>query len=84
MENKVRKKRSKNVSANKEISETTIDKNRIRPSSANAKKSSAAEVVSFSRTPKVLNMPINPETARQAIILSEVIGKPVSKRGKRW
>jgi len=84
MENKVRKKRSKNTSVNKKIRDTTIDNTRIRPSSDIAGKSSAAEVVSFPRTPKVLNMPINPETARQAVILSEVIGKPVSKRGKRW
>ena len=31
----------------------------------------------------VLNIPLNPNTARQAIILSEIIGKPVSKRGRR-
>ena len=36
-----------------------------------------------SKTHSVLGIPLNPETARQAIILSEVIGKPVSKRGSR-
>jgi len=30
----------------------------------------------------VLNIPLNPNTARQAIILSEIIGKPISKRGR--
>jgi len=31
----------------------------------------------------ILDLPLNPDTARQAIILSEIIGKPVSKRGRR-
>jgi len=43
----------------------------------------SATVVQKPKVHSVLNMPLNSETARQAVILSEVIGKPVSKRGRR-
>jgi len=70
MEKKVRKKRSQSVSANKEGKD-------------NAAKKTPLTQVQTPAAHKVLNMPLNPDTARQAVILSEIIGKPVSKRGRR-
>jgi len=44
------------------------------------KRSSSTAATKISPSRSVLGIPLNAETARQAIILSEVIGKPVSKR----
>jgi len=70
MEKKVAKKRRANVSDNKEGKDT-------------AKKKTPLTTVHTPDVHKVLSMPLNPDTARQAVILSEIIGKPVSRRGRR-
>jgi len=70
MEKKVQKKRSQSVSANKEGKDAR-------------RKNTPPINVHSQPVHKVLNIPLNPETARQAVILSEIIGKPVSKRGRR-
>jgi len=69
MEKKVRKKRPRNTSPIKEIKDRA--------------KTPLTEV-QIKPKHKILDMHLSPETARQAVILSEIIGKPVSKRGKRW
>jgi len=68
--------------------EKRIDKKRpsgaSRNPSAGTKKSRAQSTVPRSGNAlDVLGIELNPETARQAVILSEIIGKPVSKRGRR-
>jgi len=69
MEKKVRKKRSQASPSNKE------GKDRV--------KTSLTEV-QIKPQHKILDIPLNPDTARQAVILSEVIGKPVSKRSRKY
>jgi len=80
MEKKVRKKRPSGTSTSKEGKDNSAAKAR---SQQPVKKSTPAAQVQTPPTTKVLNIPLNPETARQAVILSEIIGKPVSKRGRR-
>jgi len=54
-----------------------------RASGSSVKKSTSRTGVSSRPSHSVLGIPLNSETARQAIILSEVIGKPVSKRKRQ-
>jgi len=82
MEKKVRKKRPQGASGSSG-NETAKTGTRPRPAQATSKKLSAPAEVQFTAHKKILNMPLNPETARQAIVLSEIIGKPVSKRSIR-
>jgi len=70
MEKKVRKKRT--PGAAKIQSSANDMTNRTLPPTART-----------NPTGSILDIPLNPNTARQAIILSEIIGKPVSKRGRR-
>jgi len=70
MENTVRKKRTKNAS-------------KIRPPSGNSKNVLPKQETHTEPVRKILDLPLDPGVARQAIILSEIIGKPVSKRGRR-
>jgi len=70
MEKKTGKKRTKGITINNEGKDT-------------GKKPITATKVQVPYVHKVLNMPLNPDTARQAVILSEIIGKPVSRRGRR-
>jgi len=51
-------------------------------SSAAIKNTSVSEPYSGSRA-FVQGLGLNAETARQAVILSEIIGKPLAKRGRR-
>jgi len=84
MENRTRKKRTQSSAQRKERKDTNRSKTGNRPGDSGNKKSTppAGVVVHIPHSP--LNIPLNPDTARQAVILSEIIGKPVSKRGKRW
>jgi len=70
MERKVRKKRRDPVKSG----------TRSRPSESISKKGASSTGRGQNTNHNVLGMQLNSETARQAIILSEVIGKPVSKR----
>jgi len=70
MENKARKKHTQGISVNNEGKDTGGNP-------------ALATQVHKPPVHKVLNMPLNPDTARQAVILSEIIGKPVSRRGRR-
>jgi len=70
MEKKVRKKRAQSTVKSK-------------PPANSMTSSTPPSVNHTGPVGSILNIPLNPDTARQAIILSEIIGKPVSKRGKR-
>jgi len=70
MEKKVKKKRIPGTSVSKEGKDTS-------------RKNVPLTQVQKPTEHRVLNLPLNPDTARQAVILSEIIGKPVSKRGRR-
>jgi len=95
MENKTRTKRTKRtpVQKSRKDTATSVTASRSgapgsRQSKGSAQRSTSASNVPVSRghaspVHEVLGIPINSETARQAIILSEIIGKPVSKRGRR-
>jgi len=81
MEKKTRKKRSGTENPGKEGKDTSKTQSR---SSLNTGKSSfTRSEVQISSGPKILDIPLNPETAKQAVILSEIIGKPLSKRSIR-
>jgi len=85
MENKNRSKRTSGSPPRKERRDS------VKAGSATTGKGVRKNVPALSTTSvqtrptrSILGIPLNAETARQAIILSEVIGKPVSKRrGKR-
>jgi len=83
MEKKIRKKRPPGASKRPAGVEREKTGTSIRPS-ISPKNEAASTSVHVRPTLKVMDIQLNPETARQAVILSEVIGKPVSKRGKRW
>jgi len=95
MENKTRTKRTKRTPAQKgrkdivkSASSSLSGTPGSRQSKSSVQRSTSASNVPVSRghaspVHEVLGIPINSETARQAIILSEIIGKPVSKRGRR-
>ena len=61
----------------------TAPKNRRSPVNSGSRNVRTGSVQAISPERSILNIPLNPDTARQAIILSEVIGRPVSKRGRR-
>jgi len=83
MEKKVRKKRPQGASPqggrNKPAGSGTGKHSLI----INSKESSQPAEMHANPVHSVLGIPINFDTARQAVILSEIIGKPVSKRGRR-
>jgi len=70
MEKKVRKKRA----------QSTV---KIQPQTRGTINSTPSSVTHTKPVGSILDIPFNPDTARQAVILSEIIGKPVSKRGRR-
>jgi len=80
MERKVRKKRSSGAPQRKERRDSVKSGARTRPSESMSRKGASLSGTVSDPSHNVLGMQLNPETARQAIILSEVIGKPVSKR----
>jgi len=84
MESKARKKRSSDTSQRKERRDSVKSGTRTRSANSMVTKSSDTKSSHAAKTHSVLGIPINSGTAKQAIILSEIIGKPVSKRGKRW
>ena len=84
MESRTQKKRSPSAPPRKEKRDSVKSGVRNRTTESIIKKSAQADETNVEPTRKVLGMPINAATARQAVILSEIIGKPVSKRGKRW
>jgi len=70
MEQKIRKKRTQ--SASKLVQPASDEKSNNQPASTHT-----------NSVHSVLGIPLDPKAARQAIILSEIIGKPVSKRARR-
>ena len=82
MENKTRKKRSSGAPA--KVKRDPVKSGRSsRSATGMVIKKSPDETVRSGPPPNVLGITLDPESARQAVILSEIIGKPVSKRGKR-
>jgi len=82
MEKKVRKKRTQSALSNKEGKDAGAGAGKTRTTAEPGKKTSAAKKASPAAGPYVLNMRLTPATAKQAVVLSEIIGKPVSKRRK--
>jgi len=84
MEERTRKKRPGGAGApQKERRDSAKNPARGGSSSGAArKKTQVSEPHSGSRA-YVQGLELNAETARQAVILSEIIGKPLSKRGRR-
>ena len=83
MENRTRKKRTQGASSQNRNSNPAGRGIVNRKSSSGEKSSLQPTEVHVRPVHSALGMSLNPETARQAMILSEIIGKPVSKRGRR-
>ena len=83
MENNTRRKRSQSAAQRKGKKDSIKNRTGINPAPGNTKKIIPLTEVSTGPLHSPLNISLNPETARQAVILSEIIGKPVSRRGKR-
>jgi len=86
MEKSVRKKRPQRAPPRKERRDSVKSGTKSRPMESVSKKSTKASASTSVAPPKpvhsVLGISLNAQTARQAVILSEIIGKPVSKRGR--
>jgi len=85
MEQKARKKRPGGAGAppRKERRDSVKNPARGGPSSGVAGKNTSQTGPHSGSRAYVQGIELNAETARQAVILSEIIGKPLSKRGRR-
>jgi len=83
MDDKVRKKRPRGAPPRKERRDSVRSGTKTRPSESISKKSIPVGDMHSGPAHSVLGFSLNAEAARQAVILSEIIGKPVSKRGRR-
>ena len=84
MDHRKSKKRSSDAPPRKEKRDSVKSSVRNRSTESIMKKGTNSSETRVISTHKVLDIPLNADTARQAVILSEIIGKPVSKRRKRW
>jgi len=83
MEDNVRKERPPGATPRRKRRDVAKHRPDSRQSKSTAEKRAPVSGALTGSTHTLLGMPINSKTARQAVILSEIIGKPVSKRGKR-
>jgi len=83
MEKNVRKKRPQGAPPRKERRDRVKSTAGGHPPASTSKKVTPADKKFPVYGHDVLGISLNPESARQAVILSEIIGKPVSKRGRR-
>jgi len=83
MEKNVRKKRPQGAPPRKERRDSVKSRTVAGQSGSASKKAVPVNDVFSGPAQNVLGISLNPESARQAVILSEIIGKPVSKRGRR-
>jgi len=79
----VRKKRPQGAPPRKERRDGVKSGTRSSSSGSAVKKSAPGNTSRGSGPLHTLGIDLNAKTARQAVILSEIIGKPVSKRGRR-
>jgi len=82
MEKKTRKRLPSKTPPVKERRDSVKGRAGTRPTESISKKSPIASETCAAHINKLPGIPLNAETARQAVILSEIIGKPVSKRRK--
>ena len=83
MEKKVRKKRPQGSPPRKERRDRVKSGSGGSLSGSTSKKVVPVNSAHPGSAHNVLGISLDPESARQAVILSEIIGKPVSKRGRR-
>jgi len=83
MEEKTRQKRSSGAPQRKERRDAVKSGSGRKSSTGIIKKGASSDRIPGNAAIERLGIRLDAGTARQAVILSEIIGKPVSKRGRR-
>jgi len=84
MEKNVRKKRPSGATPGKDKRDRAKSGSRSVTSENITRQSATGSETQVTSMNSVLGMPLDARAARQAVILSEIIGKPVSKRRMKW